>query len=427
MGGLIKYFQDLVGFYDFKRKTILPPEWGSGALFCLLAPLIFKRKNFSSGSKLILTLSLVSLGAHLFYSYDIRYHLGYVIILVLFSFALNLDFILQKKGKIQNILKQASFLILIISTIQTFFLSRIGVMVQDYGLMFLGGIPPGNFYNLYADSTMHNMRWLAHLMNKTIEKNEAVLFAGFNYGYAALDRKFFYSVDPDKQILQELAEESEDETALKKQLLDKGIRHLLVSSDIFEYMSGTGFRKEFRIQEKEIEKIRSLFKKYMFIKLSTPDNHFHWYCFNEDKERYPPLNSLNKEDATEFPLIFRAYAKSALNNGDLEIAKKCCEIALSAPIASWNKAALQVSLAHLYERKGDMEKTQESLDNAIAASPMDPRTYLHLAIFYKNSAQKNKKQSLHEAIQKAIALSNKQYIRTMVENVPELLELKDKF
>lgn len=423
--GLIKYFQDLVGFYDYKNKVVIPPEWGSGALFGLLLPLFFKKNTISPGVKLALFLNLASLATHLFYSYDIRYHLAYITIIVLLAFALNLNFILQHKGKFTKILKHATFLILIFSTAQTFLLSRIAVMIQDYGLMLLGGIPPGNFNNLYADPTMHDMRWMAHIMNKTIEKNEAVLFAGFNYGYAALDRKLFYSVDPDKQILQEIAEQSMDETELKKNLMDKGIKHILTTPELFNYMGGSGFRKEFRIQDKEIKKIELLFKKYMFIKLMTPDNGFHWHSFNEDKDKYPI--SLNKEDATEFPIMFRKYAKLALSNGDLETAKKLYEIALASPIASWNKTAVQASLANLYEQKGEYQKAQEFLKNAIATSPKDARTYLYLAIFHLNSAQKNKKDGISQSIQKAIELRNKNYIYRIIKNSPDFLQLEDQF
>jgi tetratricopeptide (TPR) repeat protein len=400
--GLLDYFRYLLGTYS-ENGGLMPPNWGPTVFFGLLSLLSFK-KDMSISLRFCTLIVIVSWLAHLIYSLEVRYHIGFLIYIIGMSFAFSYYKI--KHLMFLRIIKNLIILVVALSFTQNMLHSKMLNIIQTSLVLFTSGLSPGNFDFIYSDEQANDMRWMSYLINTRADKDDGVLLAGVLYSYG-IRRRLFFSNDRDKQIIHELAEKSSDVKELRENLRKLGVNHILFSSDFYTSYTSHA-RKELKIQEKDVQKIKELFDKHMNFRFVAQSGKMYWYSF----ENAIPI-ILDKNDAIEFPTVYINHAFSLYLKGETGSGQKMLEDIVSVPMHQLNRINALAALASIYNGKGDKHNAEQILKSAISLAPNLPQPYVNMALFHSNYGET---EEMKDMIRKAIKLGG----ISLVKNNQEL-------
>ncbi len=369
---VIKYFANIVGL-SRQNGLILPAEWGVSALSILLiVPLM--RKPLPSGIKLTISAAVLSYLSLLIYALEFRYQLGVFVLIVLFPFAY-----FAQAAKNSKLLKYAVYVLILGSIVQAFSNSLTYSSVKQSTIQLVSGYTPGNFNLTRTDPQIQDLRWMSHLINSRTQTSERVLFAGVTYGYG-VDRKFYFGVDPDKQILQDLAEQSMSSGDLAAKLKNLGISHILFNSrfnDIYRSQS----RPELNLRSEDAKKIENFIAQDTALRYTTPDGEMQWLTLR-DGTAYPALE-LSESDILFSPSSIIEMLKMLWGQQEYDEAQRIAEKSINLPMHSSNKAIIYGILGNLISLKGDIAAGETLLLKGVKIAPDNVSALLNLALFYK--------------------------------------------
>ena len=248
--GIWDYFSLLIGTYHDDQGLIQPPNWGPTIFFVLLTPVLWKIP-IGKGFRLGILSAAIGWVFHLFYGLEIRYHLASVMALVCIPIVAVVNN--QEKMKLSKRLSKGLLIVIGISFVQNLLFSHMTDKIKSAFGQMLSGYSPGNFSLSAMDQQAEDMRWVSHLINTKTAPNESVLLCGIHYSYG-LKRKFYFSNDRDKDVLQDLAERSADSFELEAKVRDMGVTNLLINTTVVQgYLKHP--RPELRLHPEDLKKM----------------------------------------------------------------------------------------------------------------------------------------------------------------------------
>lgn len=362
---LVNYFKDiLLGYGSYNE-----PKWGPTILFIVLAGPFLKKNLYPLGFRLCIVTAVLSMITQLTTT-EIRYHIGLLLFITCIPFALIWNLVSNRK-----IIKWLTIVTVGFCLWVVYSISGVRIMLYSSFNMLLSGNSPGNYRSI--ETYVDNMRWMSYIINTRTQKDEAFLYAGIEYGYG-LNRKIFYSSGYDKEMIGELARKSSDANALRENIRNLGVNHILLKTSFYDKFKNHPV-SEFRIQEAEFQKIREMIDRYMKLRFATSDNTIFWYSFRTEKE-YPQI-ILKRGDAQEFPIKFLDEVHSQFQSKNIELGREMLRIASETSMSSLNK----INASILYDvicKNAQPEEIKSKLISAIREYPNQIDLHFKLGVIY---------------------------------------------
>lgn len=397
---LVHFFQSITGIETTQNHLYLP-EWGIVFSFMILSVFCLgTRTDFTV--RLTLIASFLSWICLVCYSSEFRYQMGVVIYSLSVSFAI----VLNRISTNRKYFKTIALIVLLLCAFQTFSAYKIWpAMLRNFESL-ISGYGEGNMKYFDIDKDMANLRWLAYLINTRTKKDEGVLHAGINYAFA-VERKFYFSSDLDKQIILCMAEQAETVDELKNNIQQMGVSHLLISSHFLDSLRQPVAQSH--------TKILDLIQTKMQLRFASPDNSLGWFSFNNGNNLNPI--QLNEVDAMNFPVMFIEQAKSAGINGNAAEFERLLETVLRVSIAPENRLYASAILAMIYRMTQRKEKGESLLQEVISEYPKLPVAYANLALFYSECGEASK---IPKLVDKVVELDGLNIVKSNPRLVPYL-------
>jgi len=374
--GVRNYFHSLL--IGFGASNV--PTWGPILPLSLLSLMIFIGTH-PLGLRLVVFAAALS-GLALLQWLDVRYHIAPFSFLTTVPFALCFKSVLH--AKYIKVYKTLAALIVLFCHFQTYSHANVWIILRSTLSVLVSGSSPGNFRTI--EMAVDNMYWLNYLVNSRTQEEDGVLQAGISYFYG-IERKTYFSSGYNREVLGDIALESNDSKQLGQKLKGMGVRHILASSD-FEDKYKNHPLAGMRIKELELKKIRDLFKEEMTLRYNTPDKTILWYGFKDDPD---PVNvDLSAKDAQENPVLFFVEAVAQADSGNIEIAKSLLRIAISVPMSRKNKLLTYNYLASLCFKTRDYDEALKYCLEAVRFHDDYATAYVNMGFIYQQTKQFDK-------------------------------------